>query len=88
VAAVAEAAGIANYGGCLLESSVGAAAHLQAFATLPSLAWGVEHFGPQILVDDLVTEPLVFRDFEVKLPDGPGLGLTLDPETLRRFARA
>ena len=88
VAAVAEAAGIANYGGCLLESSVGAAAHLHAFATLPRLEWGVEHFGPQILVDDLVTEPLAFADFEVKLPGGPGLGLTLDPDKLRRFARA
>jgi muconate cycloisomerase len=88
VAAVAEAAGIANCGGCLLESSVGAAAHLHAFATLPRLEWGVEHFGPQILVDDLVTEPLVFADFEVKLPDGPGLGLTLDAGKIRRFARA
>jgi muconate cycloisomerase len=88
VAAVAEAAGIANYGGCLLESSVGAAAHLHVFATLPSLAWGVEHFGPQILVDDLVTEPLVFSDFAVRLPDGPGLGLTLDADKIRRFARA
>jgi muconate cycloisomerase len=87
VAAVAEAAGIANYGGCLLESSVGAAAHLHAFATLPRLDWGVEHFGPQILVDDLVTEPLRFADFEVHLPDGPGLGLALDPDKIRRFAR-
>src|SRR3954463_3078284 len=33
VAAVAEAAGIELYGGCLLESSVGTAAHLQVFAT-------------------------------------------------------
>ncbi len=88
VAAVAEAAGIANYGGCLLESSVGAAAHLHAFATLPRLEWGVEHFGPQILIDDLVTEPLAFADYEVKLPQGPGLGLTLDPDKLARFSRA
>ena len=49
VAAVAEAAGIGLYGGCLLESSIGAAAHLQVFAGLRELAWGCEHFGPQIL---------------------------------------
>jgi hypothetical protein len=30
-------------GGCLLESSLGAAAHLQAFAGLRDLAWGCEH---------------------------------------------
>jgi hypothetical protein len=49
VAVVAEAAGIGLYGGCLLESSIGAAAHLHAFAGLRSLDWGCEHFGPQIL---------------------------------------
>ncbi len=87
VAAVAEAAGIGLYGGCLLESSVGAAAHLQAFATLRELAWGCEHFGPQILTDDLVTEPLRFADFQVHLPSGPGIGVALDQDKLRHYAR-
>lgn len=87
VAAVAEAAGIGLYGGCLLESSIGAAAHLAVFAGLPSLAWGCEHFGPQILTGDLVTEPLRFQDFHIHLPTGPGLGVTLDPAQLRRYAR-
>ena len=76
VAAVAEAAGIGLYGGCLLESSVGAAAHLQVFAGLRELAWGCEHFGPQILTGDLVTEPLRFADFHIHLPTGPGIGVT------------
>jgi muconate cycloisomerase len=88
VASVARSAGIALYGGCLLESSIGAAAHLQVFAGLRDLAWGCEHFGPQILSGDLVTEPLRFADFHIHLPTGPGLGVTLDPEQLRRYARA
>jgi len=87
VAAVAEAAGIGLYGGCLLESSVGAAAHLQAFAGLRDLAWGCEHFGPQILTDDLATEPLRFADFHVHVPTGPGIGVTLDQDKLRHYAR-
>jgi muconate cycloisomerase len=87
VAAVAEAAGIGLYGGCLLESSIGAAAHLQVFSTLRELAWGCEHFGPQILTADLVTEPLRYADFQVHLPTGPGLGVTLDETAMRRFAR-
>ncbi len=87
VAAVAEAGGVGLYGGCLLESSVGAAAHLQVFATLRELAWGCEHFGPQILTGDLVTEPLRFEDFHVLLPTGPGIGVTLDDAALRRYAR-
>jgi muconate cycloisomerase len=88
VAAVAEAGGLALYGGCLLESSIGAAAHLHAFAGLPSLTWGCEHFGPHILTEDLVTEPLRIADFHIHLPSGPGLGVTLDVDKLRRFARA
>jgi muconate cycloisomerase len=87
VAAVAEAAGIGLYGGCLLESSIGVAAHLQAFAGLRSLDWGCEHFGPQILTDDLVQEPLHFADFHIHLPAGPGIGVTLERDKLRRYAR-
>ena len=87
VAAVAEAAGIGLYGGCLLESSIGAAAHLHAFAGLRTLDWGCEHFGPHILTDDLVQEPLHFADFHIHLPAGPGIGVTLDRDKLRRYAR-
>ena len=87
VAAVAQAGGVALYGGCLLESSIGAAAHLHAFAGLRTLEWGCEHFGPQILVDDLVTEPLRFENFEIHLPQGAGLGVELDADKLTYFAR-
>jgi muconate cycloisomerase len=87
VAAVAEAAGIGLYGGCLLESSIGAAAHLHAFAGLRALDWGCEHFGPRILTDDLVQEPLHFADFHVHLPTGPGLGVVLDHDKLRHYSR-
>jgi muconate cycloisomerase len=54
---------------------------------LRELAWGCEHFGPQILVDDLVEEPLRFADFCIQMPAGPGLGVTLDQEKLCRYAR-
>jgi muconate cycloisomerase len=86
-AGVAAAHGLELYGGCLLESSIGAAAHLAVFSTLPTLEWGTEHFGPRILVEDLVANPLRFEDFEVVIPDGPGLGVTLDPDRVRAFAR-
>jgi muconate cycloisomerase len=76
------------YGGCLLESSIGAAAHLQVFAGLRTMEWGCEHFGPQILVEDLAITPLRFADFHIHLPEGPGVGVTLDADKLRHFARA
>ncbi len=87
VAAVAQAAGIQLYGGCLLESSVGAAAHLHAFATLPDLHWGTEHFGPKILIEDLCRDGLKYENFEVHLPEGPGLGVTPDLDLIEKYAR-
>ena len=49
--------------------------------TLRELAWGCEHFGPQILTDELVTEPLRFEDFHVHLPTGPGIGVVARSRT-------
>ena len=87
-AGVAQSFGIELYGGCLLESSIGAAAHMAVFSTLPKLEWGSEHFGPRILVNDLVAEPLVFEEFEIRVPAGPGLGIVLDEDKVRSMARA
>lgn len=87
VAGIAQAAGVQLYGGCLLESSVGAAAHLHAFATLPALEWGTEHFGPKILIEDLCRDGLTYENFEVHLPKGPGLGVTPDLDLIEKYAR-
>lgn len=87
-AGVAQAFGMELYGGCLLESGIGASAHLAVFSTLPVLEWGCEHFGPRILVNDLTSEGLVYKDFHIELPDGPGLGFTVDTDVLRNVARA
>lgn len=87
IAGIAAAFGQELYGGCLLESSIGAAAHLAVFASLPALQWGSEQFGPQILVEDLAEEGLVYDNFDICLPSGPGLGVTPDLDKVRAFAR-
>ncbi|AYG61868.1 muconate/chloromuconate family cycloisomerase [Rhizobium jaguaris] len=86
-AAVASAFGMELYGGCLLESGIGAAAHLAVFSTLPKMEWGTEHFGPKILVNDLVLSGPTYRNFEVHLPEGPGLGLILDEDRIKHLTR-
>ena len=88
VAAVAEAADIGWYGGTMLETSIGSAASAHVFSTLGPQHHGCELFGPQLLVDDVVSERMVIRDFELQLPDGPGFGLTVEPSQLDRFDRA
>ncbi|AVO37488.1 muconate/chloromuconate family cycloisomerase [Pukyongiella litopenaei] len=87
-ARVAEAAGMELYGGCLLEGSIGAAAHLAVFASLPRLPWGCEHFGPRMHRREIVRDPLLIEDFHLHLPTGPGLGVELDEDALAEFARS
>lgn len=88
VAAVAEAADIAWYGGTMLETSLGSAAAAHVFATLGSRHHGCELFGPQLLVDDIVADRMPIRDFELQLPDGPGFGVEVELAQLDRFDRA
>ena len=88
VAAVAQAAGIGWYGGTMLETSLGSAASAHVFATLSDQHHGCELFGPQLLVDDIVEQPMAVRDFELYLPDGPGFGVVVDEKRLERFDRA
>ena len=86
-AAVGDAAGIALYGGTMLEGSVGTIAAAHGFCTLPQLAWGTELFGPLLLKDDIVVERPTYRDFSLHLPEGPGLGLALDEHKLAHYRR-
>ncbi|RVT81645.1 mandelate racemase [Rhodobacteraceae bacterium CCMM004] len=85
-AGVAAAHGMELYGGCLLESGIGAAAHLAVFSTLPALHWGTEHFGPRILTRDLISQGLSFRDFHITCPTGPGLGVSVDEDYIAEVA--
>ncbi|WOF45881.1 muconate/chloromuconate family cycloisomerase (plasmid) [Sphingopyxis indica] len=86
IARAAQAAGINLFGGTALDSSIGTAANLQCCATL-SLAGGTELFMPLLLADDIIEEPLQYRDFSVAVPIGPGIGVTIDEDKLRHYAR-
>ncbi len=86
-AAVAEAAGIRCYGGTSLETSVGTAASMHLFGAVPNLTEGCELFGPLLLADDIVEQPLVFRDFHIWRPQGPGIGVVLDEEKVNHYRR-
>ena len=87
-AQIAEAAGIALYGGTMLEGSIGTLVSAHAFLTLKQLTWDTELFGPLLLTEDIVTERPEYHDFHLHIPRTPGLGLTLDEERLARFRRS
>ena len=87
VAAIADAAGIGLYGGTMLEGAVGTAISAHAFSTFANLQWGTELFGPLLLTEEIQTEPLDYSEFELTVPNGPGLGVTLDEDRVAFFAR-
>lgn len=87
IAKVAHSNQIALYGGTLLESAIGTAAHLHTFSTLPELSLGTESFGPMILEADLSKKPIIYQDFEVLLPEGYGLGVELNEDVVSEFKR-
>jgi len=86
-AAVGDAAGMALYGGTMLEGAIGSIASAHGFAALPRLDWGTELFGPLLLKDDIIANPPRYSDFALELPQGPGLGLALDEDKLAFYRR-
>lgn len=87
VAAIADAAQIALYGGTMLEGAVGSIASAHVFSTFRELRWGTEFFGPLLITEEILTRPLVYRDFHLEIPTGPGLGIALDEDRVQFFRR-
>lgn len=87
VAAIAEAAGIGLYGGTMLEGAIGTIASAQLFATFSKLEWGTELFGPLLLTEEILSQPLDYSEFSLAVPSGPGLGIAIDEERLAHFRR-
>lgn len=86
-AAIADAAGVSLYGGTMLEGSIGSIASAHGFCALPQLSWGTELFGPLLLKDDIVTVRPRYQEFDLHVPEGPGLGLQIDEEKLAFYRR-
>jgi muconate cycloisomerase len=61
--------------------------HLGA-ARAAVLGHAMELFGHIMLEDDLIVDPLDYSGGQVRVPDGPGLGVTLDETALDRYAIA
>lgn len=87
VQVIADAAGIALYGGTMLEGGIGTAASAHVFATFPRLQFGTELFGPILLTEEILETPLEYANFSLRVPDGPGLGIALDDDRVAFLRR-
>jgi len=59
----------------MLEGPVATIASAHLFSALPEMEWGTELFGPLLLTEDILANPLDYSDFGLTVPDGPGLGI-------------
>jgi muconate cycloisomerase len=71
----------------MLEGGVGTIASAHLFATFPQLEWGTELFGPLLLAEEILAQPLDYSEFSLAVPSGHGLGIELDEDRLERFRR-
>lgn len=85
--AVARAAGIACHAATSLEGPIGTVASLHLACAEPGFNYGSELFGPLLLAETYVTEPIRYEEGRVHLPEGPGLGVEPDHDAVERFTR-
>ena len=83
-AEIADAAGVATYPH-VFGSAVALAASLQLLATLPGSPRLEFDRTPNPIREGLAVDPIRNEGTEVPVPDGPGLGIEIDPETLAAF---
>jgi len=86
LAAIAEAAGIPTWHGSGVGLGISEASYLHTVAACKGANLPSDILGENLRVDDLITSPIVMRDGYALVPQGPGLGVELDEEALRRFA--
>ncbi len=79
---IASNAGLSCYGGTMLETSLGTAAWSSLYASVKSLEWGCELFGPLRLEGDIVLNPFTISNGVLSILRGPGLGVELDEDRI------
>ena len=86
VAAIARAAGIEVYGGCMFETGIAHAAGTHLMAAVPDLKLGCEFYmSTYYIKEDILAEPFPVRDGLVHVPTAPGLGIIVDPDKIAKY---
>ncbi|MGP6087897.1 enolase C-terminal domain-like protein [Antarctobacter jejuensis] len=86
IAAIARAAGIEVYGGCMFETSIAHMAGAHLMAAIPNLTLGCEFYMSSYYAEaDIAVTPFPVRDGHVHVPTEPGLGAVPDPDMLARY---
>ncbi len=71
-------------GGCL-ETTPGTAAQAHFYTSTPNILSAAEMEGPWCYVDDVVKNLMDIENGEIQIPEGPGIGVTIDEEKVARY---
>ena len=83
--ALAEAANLECLIGTTQEMSIATAAQAHVGAAVARLHYASDPVGPHLYTADVTRERVRFVDGHLLVPEGPGLGVDVDPDTLGRF---
>ncbi|MFD6419233.1 mandelate racemase/muconate lactonizing enzyme family protein [Streptomyces sp. NPDC060194] len=86
VFAIADAAGKSCLVGTTQELSIGTAAAAHVAMAMPSVTVPSDPVGPLLYTRDVVTDPVRYTGGLLSVPQGPGLGMTLDPDLVAASA--
>lgn len=86
ISAIAAAAGIAGYGGTMFEGGLAIAAGLHLVAATPNISLGAEFYtSTYVMGVEVLATPIAIVNGKTIVPSGPGLGVTVDPDQVRRI---
>ncbi len=86
VSRLAADVGLPAYGGDMFETGIAHLAGVHMIATSPNISLGCEFYhATYYLKEDLLAEPFPIVGGKVQVPDGPGLGMAVDPDRLAKY---
>jgi muconate cycloisomerase len=89
IAAITQAAGIACYGGTMFEGGLAIAAGLHLLASTPNISLGAEFYtSTYVMGVEILETPIVIANGLTTVPTGPGLGVTVNQDAVRRVSVA
>ena len=81
---MAEILGVRALAGSTVEMSLGTAARAHLIAAIPNIDFPCYPSGPLVYQEQIVMERVRYEAGHIVVPDGPGLGVEIDPQSLRQ----
>lgn len=85
IAAIAAGAEMPVVIGAMMETGVGTAASAHLAASIPHATYPSDVKAPDAMTDSILKEPIRITEGYTHVPEGPGLGVTLDEKKVERY---